>query len=208
MEATKKEEILKACFSEFAQYGYEKANTNRICEMAGVSKGLLFHYFGSKKGLYLDCVEECIAGFIKIFENFSVKNFDFISSLIAYGRKKIEYYAEHPLHYRIMLNAFLNTPEDVTEQLSKRYQDLYVYSMNVMDELVGKLDLKPGVKPEQAITLITAVAGVIEKKYTPVVLEKQECTQEMYRAIESDYISLIKLLLYGIAQPPPQEPAI
>ncbi len=49
----KKEAILKAALEEFATRGYEKASTNKIVEKAGVSKGLLFHYFGNKKGLFI-----------------------------------------------------------------------------------------------------------------------------------------------------------
>jgi AcrR family transcriptional regulator len=49
----KRTRILTAAMSEFALHGYKSANTNRIVKEAGVSKGLLFHYFGSKRELYL-----------------------------------------------------------------------------------------------------------------------------------------------------------
>ncbi len=38
---------------EFTIGGYENASTNKIVEKAGISKGLLFHYFGNKKGLFV-----------------------------------------------------------------------------------------------------------------------------------------------------------
>jgi AcrR family transcriptional regulator len=47
----KQRTILDAALTEFSERGYHKANTNTICEKAGISKGLLFHYFGSKKAL-------------------------------------------------------------------------------------------------------------------------------------------------------------
>lgn len=49
----KKEAILEAALEEFAIGGYENASTNKIVEKAGISKGLLFHYFGNKKGLFI-----------------------------------------------------------------------------------------------------------------------------------------------------------
>lgn len=48
----KRDCIINAALEEFAKNGFSKASTNAIVEKAGISKGLLFHYFGSKKKLY------------------------------------------------------------------------------------------------------------------------------------------------------------
>ena len=48
----RKDRILEAALIEFADKGYKKASTNTIVREAGVSKGLLFHYYKSKKDLY------------------------------------------------------------------------------------------------------------------------------------------------------------
>lgn len=53
LDIHKQERILNAAMKEFATLGYEKASTNTIVKDAGISKGLLFHYFGSKKKLYI-----------------------------------------------------------------------------------------------------------------------------------------------------------
>ena len=50
---TKQSLILYAALHEFANKGYKKASTNSIVKQAGVSKGLLFHYFISKKELFI-----------------------------------------------------------------------------------------------------------------------------------------------------------
>ncbi len=52
MEKEKRARIINSAIDEFAKYPYEKASTNNIVKNAGISKGLLFHYFGSKKELY------------------------------------------------------------------------------------------------------------------------------------------------------------
>ena len=44
--------VIEASQEEFAK-GFGFASTDRIAIDAGVSKGLLFHYFGSKRGLFL-----------------------------------------------------------------------------------------------------------------------------------------------------------
>lgn len=44
--------MINAALKAFAEKGYKKANTDDMVKSAGISKGLLFHYFISKQGLY------------------------------------------------------------------------------------------------------------------------------------------------------------
>lgn len=44
--------MINAALKVFAMNGYAHASTDDIVREAGISKGLLFHYFGSKLGLY------------------------------------------------------------------------------------------------------------------------------------------------------------
>lgn len=53
LDEQKKERILNAAITEFAYKKYEDASTNNIVTAAQIGKGMLFHYFGNKKNLYL-----------------------------------------------------------------------------------------------------------------------------------------------------------
>jgi len=57
LPAEKRDLILRISMEEFAEKGYHKASTDTITQRAGISKGILFHYFKSKKGLFLYLVE-------------------------------------------------------------------------------------------------------------------------------------------------------
>jgi AcrR family transcriptional regulator len=48
----KRQGIITAALKEFAKCGYAQVSTNAVIKSAGISKGLLFYYFGSKAGLY------------------------------------------------------------------------------------------------------------------------------------------------------------
>ena len=52
LDADKKERIINAALDEIARKGFKKASTNAIVENAGISKGTLFYYFGSKEELF------------------------------------------------------------------------------------------------------------------------------------------------------------
>ena len=48
----KQDRIINAALKVFAMQGYRHGSTDDIVREAAISKGLLFHYFGSKVGLY------------------------------------------------------------------------------------------------------------------------------------------------------------
>ena len=52
LKKEKQDRMINAALKVFAQQGYRHASTDDIVREAGISKGLLFHYFGSKLGVY------------------------------------------------------------------------------------------------------------------------------------------------------------
>ncbi len=54
--------ILDAARIEFVSHGLNGARVDRIAEQSGVNKNLIYHYFGSKDGLYLEVLERIYLG--------------------------------------------------------------------------------------------------------------------------------------------------
>lgn len=52
VDIEKRDKIINSAMKEFSSNIFDKASTNVIVEDAGISKGLLFHYFGTKANLY------------------------------------------------------------------------------------------------------------------------------------------------------------
>lgn len=52
LKKEKQDRMINAALKVFALNGYRHASTDDIVREAAISKGLLFHYFGSKLGLY------------------------------------------------------------------------------------------------------------------------------------------------------------
>ena len=52
LKKEKQDRMINAALKIFSIGGYKHASTGDIVNEAGISKGLLFHYFGSKLGLY------------------------------------------------------------------------------------------------------------------------------------------------------------
>jgi TetR/AcrR family transcriptional regulator len=52
-QLARQQRIVQAAMEQFAAHGFEAARTGEIARLAGVAKGAVFGYFGSKAGLFL-----------------------------------------------------------------------------------------------------------------------------------------------------------
>jgi TetR/AcrR family transcriptional regulator len=59
LDKEKQDRIINAAIKEFAEKGYDRASTNEIVKEAGISNGLLFHYFQNKKQMFLFLFDYC-----------------------------------------------------------------------------------------------------------------------------------------------------
>ena len=97
-DADLKERILLSAIEEFGRLGYDAASTNVIVQHAGVSKGLLFHYYGNKEKLFLECINYT---FSRIGDHFS-EHFPFTDDDLFHRIRfslsaKMDFYREHPM---------------------------------------------------------------------------------------------------------------
>ena len=52
LKKEKQDKMINGAMQVFARYGYRHASTDEMVKVCGVSKGLWFHYFENKPGLY------------------------------------------------------------------------------------------------------------------------------------------------------------
>ena len=59
----RREQLLEIALEQFLARDYEDVSVDDVARLAGVSHGLVFQYFGSKKGLYIAALEPLLTGF-------------------------------------------------------------------------------------------------------------------------------------------------
>ena len=64
--ATRREEILDTAGRLFAERGYAAVSASEVARQAGVTPGLLHHYFGGKGGLFVTLVERLGSQIIEV----------------------------------------------------------------------------------------------------------------------------------------------
>ena len=65
----RKDQILKAALKIFARQGYASTKITDIAARAGVSYGLIDHYFGKKEDIYIAVIEQAFAGALALLES-------------------------------------------------------------------------------------------------------------------------------------------
>jgi AcrR family transcriptional regulator len=150
--------ILKAAFKCFARHGYRKASINDIAIAAHISKALLFHYFGTKKDLYIYLIERCnqviLSGidFDRVFAED-----DFFGRMRLGTEMKIARFKEYPYVFQFAVSALNETDEEVKNEKSSL---MWKNRKNFLDGLQPKYaaQFKKGVDISLVVRIITLVA--------------------------------------------------
>lgn len=73
--------ILKHAMTEFATKGYDGARVDSIARSFGLSKNMLYHYFGSKEGLFIAVLEDAYEGFRARQQDFEIDSADPVEAM-------------------------------------------------------------------------------------------------------------------------------
>lgn len=108
----KQERILNAAIKIFALNGYRKASTDTIVAEAGISKGLLFHYFSNKLSLYEYIIDYSIK-YINFEFNGSVSKYekDFFELQMMMEQAKIRVMKVYPYMQQFLASLKYETDE-------------------------------------------------------------------------------------------------
>jgi AcrR family transcriptional regulator len=80
--AERERQILAEAVGEFAARGYAGASVVDIARRAGISKPLIYQYFGSKDGLYLACLHAVSGALLERLEDAELEVDDTLASRI------------------------------------------------------------------------------------------------------------------------------
>lgn len=200
LDKTKKEKIMKASLEEFSEFGFDKASTDRISQRAGVSKGLIFHYFGSKENLYMTTMNSCIDDVLYEFDNVEFQETDFISKLMKMMEVKYNFFKKHPLHYKLMVNGFYDSPKKLQKKLEHSYSELKQIGYNSIVHMIKDLPIKKDITIEEIVAIIVSITSIIEGKYINFFTEETYSFEEFYDKAKEDYIRLINIVMHGILE--------
>jgi AcrR family transcriptional regulator len=103
--------ILEAAEQVFSRYGYHDASIVKVTEAAGVAQGTFYLYFGGKKQVFDELVEDLNRRVRRAMSEASAQGKDRIESERLGFQAFFRFTAEHPALYRIIRQAEFVSPE-------------------------------------------------------------------------------------------------
>lgn len=200
LQEEKKQRILNAAIEEFAVNGYDKASTNSIVKKANISKGLLFHYFESKKNLFLYIFDYCITNLIeKYYQAKELESEDIFERFMRMSVKKMKIIQEEPHMNKLVFSAFTNMPEELKQELSERYNNYISKYLHKIFENVDTSKFRKGIDPKKAIEVIIMCMDGLSSKYLQRYkdIPMEEILKNIDEAME-DFNKYLDILKFGI----------
>ncbi|MGX7109626.1 TetR/AcrR family transcriptional regulator [Facklamia miroungae] len=196
IESKRRKAIINSAMKEFSENNYQKASTNTIVQNAGISKGLLYHYFGTKANLYrylaefaFKIVEE------KIIEGLDWTQKDLLLRLKQIAMIKFQVFEEYPYLVDFSVKLFQDKSIDKMMRQKPTFPlDLYrqIYQKNINHFL-----FKDEVDENKAIQIIQWTF----EKQSEEWLEKFKKIDQTFdlKIIEDEvnqYIDLLRIAFY------------
>ena len=205
----KMEAVVRVALEEFARYGYSHASTNRICEMAGVSKGAFVHNFHSKDNLFFHLIQDGVRTAESVFRGHvdsQVRDLPFQALFVNSFFVLLNYVRRYPDHYSIYLRL-LYDPDVPQKDRDKGREVVHTFTTAISDTLFreGKARglFRPSLDENLARFLFnTVITRFVELYYFPLRdpgLDIGGKSEEELRAV---ILSLYGLLMQGIENPP------
>lgn len=121
----KQEKILAVCVGEFAEKGFQESSTNRMIEEAGIAKGSLFKYFGSKEELYIYVLDQAAAELLAEYTSQAVNlSRDLVSRIIQLAEIEMRIHLRRPTQFRLFKRALVEDGSKLSQRVRNRYGTL------------------------------------------------------------------------------------
>lgn len=182
----KQQAVINGGLHVFAKYDYKKASTDEIAAKAGISKGLLFHYFENKKGLYLFLysyaydvlVREMSAGY-----NYAETDFFKILSDAQAGKMKL--LSHHPDIMLFLMKAYFEESPVIKPELDQSFAEVLAQSSQRFMNRADVSKFKAGVCPKEALNIVLWMSDGYMRSRTPEQLARfNELNDEYLRHLE------------------------
>ena len=192
LKKEKQDRMINAALKVFALQGYRHASTDDIVKEAAISKGLLFHYFGSKLGVY-DFIYDYSVRYmnLELKSNVDPKEKDLFVLL-----KQTEAAHMHAMRGYPYMQQFLNRSmsEDVSEALLaiEGKRNVLVDTYNAINEQMDFSTLPAGTDGVKLRKMLDfTIKGLMTERFQDASFQPDMLYEEI-----CSYLDMIKQLIY------------
>ncbi|WHY00670.1 TetR/AcrR family transcriptional regulator [Neobacillus sp. DY30] len=156
LDSEKQDRIINAAIKEFAQKGYDNASTNEIVKEAGISKGLLFHYFQNKKQLFFFLFDYCynlVAD--EFYKKVDLTERDFFKRIRQAVHIKMDLQTKYPEILTFIQEAFMQDSPEIKDEFDKKKQELNAVNTGIIYDGIDLSKFRDDVDVQKILKIIS-----------------------------------------------------
>lgn len=193
--------ILQAATDAFGQLGFAKTKTDQIAATAGVSKGLIFHYFGNKQGLYIDTFK---TAYQRIYAHMDPHRWQDAPGLAAMMSAAVKYEMKlqlaFPAEYRLMMQAYADLPhfpQPLQQQIQQETQAISAEANRIFREKIEQLPRRQGISVDDIFSVVSALIAQQTAITTQLIATGKYRNFEDLQAVVDQMNRQLKIVEHG-----------
>ena len=144
----KKNDIINAGLRAFGTNGYKKASISDIASSAGISKSMIFHYFGTKKDLYLFLAEFSANTLMnEMRNNFNQEETDFFERIRQATEIEVSVMRKYMGILSFLKSLYFETDEEVVQDIKTLMVQGDSFRSNIALYGIDPTKFKAGIDP-------------------------------------------------------------
>nr|WP_318685999.1 TetR/AcrR family transcriptional regulator [uncultured Acetatifactor sp.] len=191
LKKEKQDRMINAALKMFAIHGYRHASTDDIVKEASVSKGLLFHYFESKLGVYVFIYDYSVRYMmLELKSCVDPKERDLFEVLKQTERARMNAMRAYP-YMQQFLNRSMN--ENVSEALLavEDMRDVLLKTYETISEQIDPALAPPGIDLGKLLKMLDFTAkGLLEEHFRNASFQPEMLYEEI-----TDYLDMMRQAL-------------
>ncbi len=192
LKKEKQDRIINAALKVFALNGFQRASTDEMVKEAEISKGLIFHYFTNKIGLYSFLYDYCTRFMtLEVTSNVSDTETDLLVLLQNIIEAQADAMAQYPYIQAFLRRAYTESDAQALEQIYStrmKYYGMYTQIMQQADMSLIRDDLD--------VNLIGSMFEYTCDGYLKELAAKGTIDPKVYLNELKKYLALIKKMAY------------
>ncbi|MGW5610516.1 TetR/AcrR family transcriptional regulator [Streptomyces sp. NPDC003753] len=180
--------ILDTCEDLLTHKGYDTMTVGDIAQGAGITRGALYFYFGSKQEVVTALVARTVE---HLWERSraTAQTDEPRQAIAAAMQRTVELWNEHGPVIRTAIDLSLTVPE--IGDLWKHTADLFITAITAVLERAG---IQAGAAPDQASAMACALCWMIERSFYHASQESHEKLQEASATCEHIWLTSAGLI--------------
>lgn len=198
LKLEKKTQIISVAVQEFVKNGFDKGSTNEIVKRAGISKGSLFHYFKSKKDLYVYLINYGIQVIEGFYQEIDLSETDLFKRIEKVGLQKLQIHQTSPYAFDFLASAVQEESVEVKDVIEQKVGPIYQQGLERIYANIDYSKFREDIDIEKAIEILNwTMYGFGEKGIQQIdTFENSNQFGELYHQQWKTYADMLKRSFY------------